>query len=324
VAQTSLGKGPAFVPVPELPYRVATDFFQTPPSVPQGEVSAVAINSKGHIFVFQRGKPSLLEYDATGKYLRSIGEGLFTVPHGLRFDADDNIWITDTGSHIVLKLDPDGHVLMVLGRKNTAAEADYLFNKPADVAFGRDGEFLVANGYGNSRIMKFDRYGKLLKQWGSFGKEPGQFQLPHSIVMDKESRLYVADREGGRIQVFDYDGKFLKEWDGIGYPYGLFMTPDEHLWMSDGALDPVVEFDLDGKIVGAIGEPGRGPGQMMWPHFLAVGPNRNLYVADVLNWRVDVFEPTGTAPTGKMAPYVPTKRLFQDSVPSSGWSVRHP
>ncbi|QHN03277.1 6-bladed beta-propeller [Granulicella sp. WH15] len=324
LAQTSAGKGPAFEPVPELPYRATANFFQTPLSVVAGEVSAVSLNSKGHIFVFQRGKPDLLEYDEAGKYLRSIGEGLFTVPHGLRFDADDNIWVTDTGSHIVLKLDHDGRVLMVLGRKNVGAEGDWLFNKPADVAFGKNGEFFVADGYGNSRIMKFDRNGKFLKQWGSFGEQPGQFQLPHSIVIDKQWRIYVADREGGRIQIFDYDGKFLKEWDGIGYPYGLFITPDQHIWMSDGGLDRVVEFDPEGRIVGAVGEPGHGLGQFVWPHFLAVGPDRKIYVADVLNWRVDVFVPTGTAPTGKMSPYVPTKRVFNEQIKSSGWSIRHP
>jgi DNA-binding beta-propeller fold protein YncE len=316
-------KPAAFQPVPELPYRVATDFFQFPTEAVPGEVAAVALNSKGHIFVFQRSKPNLIEFDPTGKFVRSIGEGLFTIPHGLRIDGDDNLWITDTGSNIVLKLNSDGRVLLILGRRGSAAEADWLFNKPADIAFGKDGEFFIADGYGNSRIMKFDHNGKFLKSWGVFGKGPGEFQLPHSIVIDKQGHIYVADREGERIQIFDYDGNFLKEWKNIGYPYGLFLTPDQHIWMADGGYDRVLEFDPNGKILGAIGEPGHAPGQFAWAHFLAVGPNRNLYVADVLNWRVDVFLPTGTAPTGKMSSYVPSKRMFQNQVPSTGWTTRH-
>lgn len=316
-------KSGTFRPVPELPYHVTTNFFHLPADAVAGEVAAVALNSKGHIFVFQRSKPSLVEFDATGKFIRSLGEGLFTIPHGLRIDADDNLWITDTGSNIVLKLDPSGHVLLVLGRRGSAAEADWLFNKPADIAFGKDGEFFIVDGYGNSRIMKFDRSGKFLKSWGTFGRSPGEFQLPHSIVIDNQGRIYVADREGGRIQIFDYDGNFLKQWTNIGYPYGLFLTPDQHIWMADGGYDRVLEFGPDGTILGSIGEPGHAPGQFAWAHFLAVGPNRNLYVADVLNWRVDVFLPTGTAPSGKMAPYVPSKRMFQDQVPSTGWTTRH-
>jgi DNA-binding beta-propeller fold protein YncE len=324
MGQASPEGSAAFRSVPELPYRVAVNFIQMPADVIAGEVSGVALNSKGHIFVFQRGKPSLLEFDATGKFLRSIGEGLFATPHGLRIDSDDNLWTTDVGSHVVLKLNPDGRVLLVLGRRGQAAEADWLFNRPTDVAFGRDGEFFVADGYGNSRILKFDRNGKFIKSWGAFGKGPGQFQLPHSIVIDKQGHIYVADREGGRIQIFDYEGNFLKEWDNIGYPYGLFLTPDQHVWMSDGGYDRVVEFDPDGKIIGAIGEPGHGPGQFAWAHFLAVGPNRNLYVADALNWRVDVYMPTESGQPGKMSPYVPSKRMFQDQAPSMGWTIRHP
>jgi DNA-binding beta-propeller fold protein YncE len=321
-AQEPPTKGPAFEPLLELPYRSVADFFKMPPDAIPGEVAAVAANSKGHVFVFERSKPNLMEFDASGKYICTIGEGLFTIPHGLRIDADDNLWTTDTGSNVVLKLSPQGQVLLVLGRRGLAAEADWLFNKPADVAFGRNGDFFIADGYGNSRIMKFDGNGKFLKAWGTFGKGPGQFQLPHSLVVDNQGRIYVADREGARIQIFDYEGNFLSEWDNIGYPYGLFLTPDQHIWMADGGFDRVLEFTPDGKIVGAIGEPGHGPGQFAWAHFLAVAPNKNLYVADVLNWRVDVFQPTGAA-TGRMSSYVPATRMFDEQKPSTGWTSRH-
>jgi hypothetical protein len=117
--------------VPELPYKVVPDFFTYPPEWIPGEASGVALNSKGHIFLFQRAKPMLSEFDASGHYLRSLGEGLFDHPHGLRIDADDNIWTTDDTNHTVLKLSPAGRLLLVLGRRNNGGEANWLFNKPA-------------------------------------------------------------------------------------------------------------------------------------------------------------------------------------------------
>ncbi|MFZ0479861.1 MAG: peptidyl-alpha-hydroxyglycine alpha-amidating lyase family protein [Terriglobales bacterium] len=311
---------PEFQPVPELGFRVAPDYFETPPGATQGEASGIALNSKGHIFLFQRAKPMLAEYDEHGKFIRSIGEGLFDHPHGLRIDADDNIWTTDDGNHLVLKLNPAGRVLLVLGRRDWGAEANWLFNKPADVAFGTNGDIYVADGYGNSRVVRFDRDGNFIKAWGKFGTGHGEFILPHTVVVDKEDHVYVGDRENKRIQIFDRDGNFLKEWTGIGYPYGLVITPDQHLWMADGGYDRIVELDRDGKILGAFAEPGHGPGQLAWAHFLAVGPDRKIYVADVLNWRFQVFVPT--EPTGKMTKYVPSVRMFWDSIPSTGWFSR--
>jgi DNA-binding beta-propeller fold protein YncE len=191
-AQTPVAKG-SFHAVPELPYRVVLNFFKFPKGMIPGESSAVAVNSKGHIFLFQRTKPMLAEYDENGNYVQSLGEGIFSHPHGLRIDADDNIWTIDDGSHLVLKLSPQGDVLLVLGRINTEAEGDWLFNKPADVAFGKNGEIYVADGYGNSRVVKFDRDGNFIKAWGKYGTGTGEFDLPHTVAVDKEGRVYVGD-----------------------------------------------------------------------------------------------------------------------------------
>jgi streptogramin lyase len=128
-AQQTAAKATTFQPVPELPYRMVPSFFKFPKAMVPGEASAVAVNSKGHIFLFQRTKPMLAEYDAKGNFIQSLGDGLFTHPHGLRVDADDNLWTTDDGNHLVLKLDPAGNVLMVLGRINTGAEANWLFQQ---------------------------------------------------------------------------------------------------------------------------------------------------------------------------------------------------
>lgn len=307
--------------VPALSYRVVPDFFQYPHEWHFGEVSGVAVNSQGHIFVFQRAAPMLSEFDRSGKFLREIGAGLFTHPHGLRIDAQDNIWTTDDGSHLVLKLDHDGRPLLVLGRKGVAAEADWLFNEPTDIAFDKAENIYVSDGYGNSRVMKFDRTGRFLKSWGSYGSGPGQFDLPHTILIDKDERVYVGDRENKRIEIFDAQGKFLKQWTGVGYPYGLSFGPNGRICMADGGYDRIVELDENGRIIGAIGEPGHAPGQFAWAHFLTFAADGRLFVADVLNWRVDVFLPTSEKPG--MSSYIPTMRMFWNQKSSNGWENHH-
>lgn len=306
--------------VAALGFNPVPHFFNGGPDQRRGEASGVALNSKGHIYLFQRAEPMLAEYDANGSFVRSLGDGLFRHPHGLRIDTNDDIWTTDDESHLVLKLSPNGEVLLVLGRRNMSAEAEWLFNQPTDVAFGKNGEVYVADGYGNSRVVKFDREGKFLKAWGRHGSGPGEFNLPHSIVVDREGRVYVGDRENQRIQIFDSEGTYLTQWTGIGYPYGLFITPDQHVWMIDGGYDRVVEFSPAGRVLGTFGEPGHGIGQFAWGHFLAIGADKRLYVADVLNWRFQVFESVSVS--GEASTYTPTKRLFWNREQSTGWSTR--
>ncbi len=311
-----------FKPVPELGYKASPDFFQFPPNWIEGEAAGVAVNSKGHIFLFQRSKPNLSEFDESGRYVRSIGEGLFDHPHGLRIDSEDNIWTTDDTNSTVLKISPAGKVLLILGRRNNSGEADWLFNKPTDVAFSKNGDIFVTDGYANSRVVKFDRNGNFIKAWGTYGSGPGEFMLPHSVVIDKNDRVYVGDRENARIQIFDTEGRFLSQWTGIGYPYGLWMAPNQHVWMVDGGFDRIVELDQAGKILGAFGSPGHLAGQFAWGHFLAIAADGKLIVADVLNWRFQVFVPTKAS--GKLADYVPAERKFFGFKPSDGYVLRSP
>jgi DNA-binding beta-propeller fold protein YncE len=264
----------------------------------------------------------LSEFDENGHFLRSLGDGLFDHPHGLRIDAQDNLWTTDDTNNTVLKLSPAGRLLLVLGRRNNSGEANWLFNKPTDVAVGPNGDIYVTDGYGNSRVVKFDSHGNFLKTWGSYGSEPGQFMLPHSVVIDAAGRVYVGDRENSRIQIFDPEGKFITQWTGIGYPYGLAITPDQHVWMVDGGFDRVVELDQHGKVLGALGSPGHDPGQFAWGHFLAIGADKKLFVADVLNWRFQTFTPT--AATGTLSDYMPTERKFFGFKPSDGYIYHSP
>jgi DNA-binding beta-propeller fold protein YncE len=314
-------QGKASTPVPELGFKVVPNFFERPDHREFGEAAAVAVNSKGHIFLFQRTEPMLCEYSADGHFIRSLGQGLFVTPHGLRVDAEDNLWTTDVGSHIVLKLSPEGHVLLVLGHKGQGAEGDWVFNRPADIAFDESGNIYIADGYGNSRVIKFDATGNFLKSWGRYGTGPGEFHLPHGIVIDSKKRVYVADRENARVQVFDEEGRFLEEWDNVGYPYGLALMPNGHLLIADGGFDRLLEVDTNGHSVGSIGEPGHAPGQFAWAHSVAIGKDGKAFVADTLNWRFQAFVPAPQS--GKMSGYVPSVRKFNDTRTSTGWVPQH-
>jgi DNA-binding beta-propeller fold protein YncE len=204
-------------PLPELNYNVITNFFQLPPGEHLVEPAGVAVNSKGHIYVFHRGKHPLMEFDPSGKFLRSIADDLFVTAHMVRVDIEDNIWTADIGSHVVLKLTPEGKVLLALGRMRIPGDDVLHFNQPTDIAWDRDGNVYVTDGYGNSRVLKFDKYGNPLLGWGMKGTGPGQFDTPHTIVIDGDL-VYVGDRENTRIQIFDRDGRFfaaMETWESI-------------------------------------------------------------------------------------------------------------
>ena len=159
-------------PIPKLNYEPVSDFFQLPADQHFVEVAGVAVNSKGHIYVFHRGKHPLMEFDSSGKYIRSIADDLFVTPHSLRVDSEDNLWTTDVGAHVVLKLSPEGRVLLSLGRMRIPGDDVLHFNQPTDVAFDRDGNIYVSDGEGNSRVLKFSKYGNFLLGWGMKGSGP--------------------------------------------------------------------------------------------------------------------------------------------------------
>lgn len=257
--------------------------------------TGVAVNAEGHVFVFNKGNKQLMEFDASGNYIQSMGAGLFADPHGLRIDSDGNIWTTDLDGHMVMKLNQEGQVLMVLGQRNTSGFIDttrnmVLFNRPADVAFGRNGEIYVADGYGNHRIVHLDRDGNLIRTWGEQGPEEGNFDNPHNIVY-RQGRVYVADRYNDRIQVFNSQGEFQEAWTDIGNPWGLAVSPEGYIYMTDGANERIIKFELDGTIVGSY-EAGGGTaqGQLRAAHGIAVGPQEELFVTEVMNWRVQKFQ----------------------------------
>ena len=224
--------------VPEIPFQSVPDFLKLPEGMNFGEVPGVAVNSRGHVFVFTRSNsaqgpaygPSasqLLEFGPKGEFIREIGKGLygFAFAHTVRIDKDDNIWAVDKGSDMIIKFNPAGRVTMVFGRRmestspNTKPHAhvdpprpaiDGLFREPTDVAWDSDGNIYISDGYINSRIAKYTRNGDWVKQWGEFGTGPGQFRTPHSLVIDRNNNVYVGDRANTRVQVFDTQGNLLR------------------------------------------------------------------------------------------------------------------
>ncbi len=264
--------------------------FTLPNGWSLGEVAAITKRDNGHFIVFHRGKHQLLEFDQHRKFVREIGEGLFKNPHGLRIDHRGNLWTTDSETHLVLRFDPAGNITMVLGKNGLAGtgwfDRDYnlvLFNQPLDVALDKHGNIYVVDK-GNSRIVKMDPNGALIKTWGQAGTKQGEFKFAHSIVIDHKDRIYIADRENKRIQRFDLDGAPLDQWTDIGYPYVMTLV-DNHIWVTDARAEKVRQFDLDGKqLISIQGEAGRNPGQFSSVHGIHVDPKGSIWVTQIFNW----------------------------------------
>lgn len=280
--------------VPELNYRVVPDIFQMPEGMNFGPCTAVAVRASGNILVFSRSEHALMEFNSAGMYMRSLGRGVFDNPHGLRLDAQGNIWLTDTVAHIVVKMNAEGRILMVLGVKGRATDwhqAGHLrcFNEPNDIAFGPKGEVYVTQGHGKgeSRVIKFDGDGNFLATWGGEGKAQGEFNQPHSVIVDRQGLVYIADRSNQRLQVFDSEGKFLREKAHPGTPCGLAWCSDtQHIMMAHGHTGRIMKLDMELNLIAATGGQGKGPNRYGEAHYLALDAQDNIYVADTLNWNV--------------------------------------
>ena len=329
--------------VPEIPFESIPDPLRLPPDLYFGEATGVAVNSKGHVFVFSRGNTTgpayaasaaqLLEFGPDGKFIREIGKNLYawSFGHAVRIDKDDNIWAIDKGSDMVIRFNPEGRVTMVFGRKQEASDEttgplkhpvpplpaeDGRFRQVTDVAFGPEGDIFISDGYINSRIAKADKDGNWIKSWGNRGTNPGEFNTPHNIAADAKGNVYVADRGNRRIQVFDSEGKFLrmitvdvpfdenarpaignkpdlKTYQQVqtfvpGAPWTVCITPppNQVLYTSDAYPGRVYKLSLDGKVLGVLGQSGKQLKQFGWIHAIACPSENEIYVAELLNWRV--------------------------------------
>ena len=313
--------------IAEIPYDSTPNLLKLPDRLYLGEAVGVATNSKGHIFVYTRtggthattgtsrtfthGGARLFEFAADGKFLREIGQGLygFTFAHTVRVDPQDNIWAVDEGSSMIIKFNQEGRVVMTMGRKPEAVRvpegegpaprggagvAGDNFNRPTDVAWDSAGNIFVSDGYGNSRVAKFDKNGRFLKSWGSRGKEPSQFNTPHSIAADAQGNVYVGDRGNKRIQVFDNDGNFKTQYTHVGAPWAVCVTPGPHQYLyssnSNGTADmdngEIYKMELDGKVLGKFGTAGKLLKEFGSVHEIDCRNANELYVGEITNWRV--------------------------------------
>jgi DNA-binding beta-propeller fold protein YncE len=226
-----------------------------------GGVSAVDMDRDGKsVWVFERCSGAddgcllnktlnpVLKFDAGGALVKSWGAGDFVYPHGIFIGKDDHVWLVEgvsrSGAAIgnsVREYTPDGKLLRTMGKEGVSGSDDNTFNGASDVLVAPDGSIFVADGHDNktnNRILKYDSRGKLLLSWGKLGAGPGEFNSPHGLAMDREGRLYVADRSNSRIQIFDQMGKFLGEWRQFGRPSGLFITKDDMIYVADSLSSP--------------------------------------------------------------------------------------
>jgi len=239
------------------PYRTARDWGQLPPGTAKwAAVTAVEAAPDGSIYVIHRcaanscvgrPEPPILKLDKNGKLLKAFGAGVFDFPHGACVDREGNLWVTDatrpggTKGHTVFKFSPDGMLLMTLGKPGVSGSGPDLFDQPTDVVVAPNGDIFVTDSHRNgknNRVVKFDRNGKFIKEWGRKGSGPGEFSEPHTIAMDSRGRLFVGDRENNRIQIFDQDGKLLGEWHQFGRPSGIYITKDDTIYVADSESGP--------------------------------------------------------------------------------------
>jgi DNA-binding beta-propeller fold protein YncE len=260
-----------------------------------GRVSAVSTDSEGNVYVFQRGTRAdpIVVFDREGtRMLRSWGRGMFTRPHAIRVDPEDNVWITDAGDHRVMKFSKEGELLLELGVRGEPGNTPRHFNRPADLAFAPSGDIYVAEqgedeeamGFGDARVVRLASDGTYLGSWGSPGTGPGEFHFLHAIAVDSRGRVYVSDRENNRVQIFDAEGARLGEWTHLGSTMSLVITPDDELWMLnhrdnvqimtyDALAGRIMRVDLEsGRILGSLETPG---------HWLDVSPSGDLYVGSI-------------------------------------------
>src|SRR5262245_61417564 len=308
------GRGNATADIADLPYALVE--WPAAPTTAAGvpgawnfiQAASVAVTPRGTILVLHRGAQPLMEFDSSGKFLRSWGDGMFSegkvaaIPdkdgtprtshysavygpagctscgaHSVRVDPQGNIWLVDAPGHVIYKMNPEMKEVMRLGTKGAPGTGPNAFNLPTDVAFASNGDLYVTDGYGSARVVKYSRDGKYLAQWGRRGTGTGEFGLPHNLVIDAQGRVYVTDRDNQRIEVFDANGSFVTQWTATGGISGLAITKDQRIW-TGGILR-----DLNGTAIGKLSGPGVAGG-----HGVAVSDTGDVYIAQ-LNGVVQKF-----------------------------------
>jgi hypothetical protein len=316
--------------VPEIPYDSVANFFKMPPNIYFGEGIGIATNSKGHVFVYTRsGDTRLFEFDQNGAFVRELGQGLygFVFAHAVRVDKDDNVWAVDEGANMVIKFNPQGRVVMTLGRRPEAVEElgamsgqgtysgankPYSFNRPTDVAWDAAGNIFVSDGYTDSRVVKYDKNGRFIKSAGTRGNQPGQLNLPHTLAADAQGNIYIGDRSNARVQVWDNDLNPKAIYDTVGNPWTVCISPGPHqyLFVSNSVPDngdsrtaavtgEIYKMELDGTIIGKFGKGGKALKEFSTVHGIDCRNPNELFVSEITSWRAQKIilrpQPTRTS-----------------------------
>lgn len=283
---------------------------QKPDSFTWGAMSGIAVDTKDQVHIFNRGEPTVQVYRMDGTLARSWTTANPMGTHHIKFDPDGNVWLADFRGHVVQKYSPEGKHLLTLGEAGQAGCDKGHFDGPTDMAFLPSGDVFISDGYGNRRVVHFDREGRFVKAWGEEGTGPGQFALPHGIAIDSQGRLYVADRNNARIQVFDTAGKLLAVWDDLMMPWGFAVTDEDEIWVcgssrvrhpsGDGWLitpppdQMLMKLNPDGKVLLRVpldmtaAAPGKS-GEVNWVHSIALDSNGNIYLGDIMGKRAQKF-----------------------------------
>jgi DNA-binding beta-propeller fold protein YncE len=294
--------GPRYVVDPTWPKK--------PADCPWAATPGIAVDKQDHVYVFTRAEPPVQVYAPDGRFVRSWGSDTIATPHQIRIDHEGHVWVADIGTHTIQKFTPDGKLMLALGTPRQPGCDETHFDKPTDLTILPNGDVFVSDGYGNRRVVHFDKAGKFVNQWGGEGTAPGQFALPHSIAADSQGRLYVADRENARLQVFDTTGKLLHVWDELLTPWGLHVTQEDEIWVcgssrvrsDDGdrwIVTPprdqmLLKLNAAGRVLArvplpkTVTPPGK-PGAVDWVHGIALDSQSNIYVGDIQGQRVQKF-----------------------------------
>ena len=265
-------------------------------------VVGLGIDSHDRIYAYNRSDHSMIVLDTEGAVLKSWGEGQFGSAHHLFIAPDDTLFTTDIGNHTVRKWSTDGELLMTLGTPDQPAEplSGEPFNRPTDVAMAADGSLYISDGYGNARVHHYTGDGQLIKSWGEPGSDPGQFVIPHSVCLDAEGLVYVADRENSRVQVFTPDGEYIREWKGVHRPDHVWLDADENMYVAELGMRQGLGPDADapsavahpsgvkvmnrqGQWLGGWGMSTGTPGDLIAAHSLALDSKGDLYVGETLD-----------------------------------------
>jgi DNA-binding beta-propeller fold protein YncE len=294
---------PAILGSGENRYRVIENWAKLPDGWEFKDAAAVACDSRDNVYVFNRGEHPMIVFDRDGNFLKSWGEGQYPRAHGLHIDANDILYLTDDGGHVVRKCTTDGKVLLELGVPGKPAPymSGEPFHRCTHTALSPKGEIYVSDGYGNAKVHKYSPDGKRILSWGEPGTGEGEFNIVHNIVTDAEGWVYVADRENHRVQVFDGNGKYETQWVNLHRPCGLYCcraTQGKKLRFIIGELGPAMPVnrnvpnigprvsivDVKGKLIARLGGqdgPGLEPGKFIAPHGIAVDSRGDIYVGEV-------------------------------------------